>query len=382
MAKEIKIGIKDVEKLEFTLRDDASKGDYICLKKVNEIDFLDLEKNISLKEKEIKSKYYEDFGREIESNAINKFKATDTDYIKLLSSSEKIKSLNETIINNLSQYEENKVHIINEYINSKDFNNVLNEKLEILITKNQILEKEISNTNHNSAVIGTELTNWVYNELNKVYGNTNTVIINKEPIPIAGSKPDIIVRFIDEKTKSTKGIIVIENKNQLPSGKGKNSHKFETLNKNKEKFAKTDLSYGLLVSELEPKDIFEIRTIKGYSDMYLVRPFALISFITLLEQIINKNIKINRLNINLKNKQDLRDEFETMKDKAFMKNFDMLAKKSDEMNTEITKISESADKLRVIKNSIFDIYINKIKNKINEFKIDKIIKKIEEINSK
>ncbi len=82
MSKKIKINIKDYEKLEFFIEEDASKGDFICLHDVNEINLEDTKTFFNKLVAEEREKLKQEIIIKEKQNIINEFK-TGHEYLQL-----------------------------------------------------------------------------------------------------------------------------------------------------------------------------------------------------------------------------------------------------------------------------------------------------------
>ncbi|MDE5841479.1 MAG: hypothetical protein K2H11_00705, partial [Malacoplasma sp.] len=96
MSKKIKIGIKNNENFEFEILEDAKKGDFFCLKEINEIDFSDLKKQIENKENDLVNKKLQ----QEKENWTNEFKLSN-DYRSLVDKIHQLEKINEKLQSDL-----------------------------------------------------------------------------------------------------------------------------------------------------------------------------------------------------------------------------------------------------------------------------------------
>ena len=144
MAKEIKIKLKNADKLEFELLEDANKGDYIDLYSAYDKTSLEPLKEILSNQKEkIIEEWRKEATKEIKDNAINSFKASD-EYLKINQENQKYKLENEDLNKKLAEDKKQlKLEAINEYKNSDEYKKIINEvnKKETEIAKLQEVAK-------------------------------------------------------------------------------------------------------------------------------------------------------------------------------------------------------------------------------------------------
>ncbi|WP_033160030.1 DUF2130 domain-containing protein [Mycoplasmoides alvi] len=131
MEKQIKIQLRDADKLEFTLKETANIGDYICLSEFNEIDFSELQKQINDKNNKLINQRLTELLEEKRKDIINDYKQT-----------KEYKSLKDQI-NKLTsdiRVESEKVNnAINNYKQSPEYQNLINEKNTLINEKNTLL---------------------------------------------------------------------------------------------------------------------------------------------------------------------------------------------------------------------------------------------------
>ncbi|MDE6429103.1 MAG: DUF2130 domain-containing protein, partial [Malacoplasma sp.] len=333
MSKKIKIGIKNNENFEFEILEDAKKGDFFCLKEINEIDFSDLKKQIENKENDLVNKKLQ----QEKENWTNEFKLSN-DYRSLVDKIHQLEKINEKLQSDLHnkvelaisntrietqkeisdlkneiashkliiENEKNKISLEKDRLIS-DLENKKNEEINELKIKmsNADKDKELAlqannnewelklkdrenelNNSHkeelerierkkesNVKTLGEDLENWIQNEYNLTFGMIDGCSLEKTTKNIGGHKPDFLFSVYDNKTKQILGKVTIEAKTQMSVS--------ETQKKNKDHFAKLEMDrnnhdseFALLVSELEPEEIFYIKKVpdEKYQNMFIVRP--------------------------------------------------------------------------------------------------------------
>lgn len=136
MAKEVKVQIKDIENdhLIFELSENAEKGDWFDLNKVNTFNVLSVEKALEPFKKQIIDKWKEEESKKIHDNAVNEFKASG-DYKKL---ENEITALQTKLKNE-------KDSAFKEFIQSDDYKKIIEENKQLL-AKNKVLEEDKNNT--------------------------------------------------------------------------------------------------------------------------------------------------------------------------------------------------------------------------------------------
>ncbi|MDE5841480.1 MAG: DUF2130 domain-containing protein, partial [Malacoplasma sp.] len=157
-----------------------------------------------------------------------------------------------------------------------ELNNSHKEELE------RIERKKESNVK----TLGEDLENWIQNEYNLTFGMIDGCSLEKTTKNIGGHKPDFLFSVYDNKTKQILGKVTIEAKTQMSVS--------ETQKKNKDHFAKLEMDrnnhdseFALLVSELEPEEIFYIKKVPNekYQNMFIVRPRYFIAFLSIVRYI-------------------------------------------------------------------------------------------------
>lgn len=429
MSKKIDIKLKDIDKLEFEICNDALKGDYISLNEINEIDFSSLIEKLNNKQnfyfneklEQEKKNWENDFLRN--SKEINDLRKSEEELRLQLATikAEKDKEYNEKINNlenKLKNIEESKDMLINNAILKKEneLKDVMNKlqseinslkqsnKLEVdnailkkesewkdqinklennMILSEQKHKEEIENIkrnrNQNIKVLGEELENWIQSEYTNNFGLIDDCIFEKTTKNIDGTKPDFLFKVIDLDS-SILGSVTIEAKTQYINGGSskKNSEYYDKLDSDRKK---NNSEFSLLISELEPNDNFLIKKVvdKKYENMFVVRPSYFITFLSIVRLLFLKRKDIRKIEVDFKTKKEILDEFESMKNEILsnsIKKIDVkvndILKSADTIKAQATKIEDSAK-------VVLETHLNTIKNKVENFQINKINKKIEKI---
>ncbi len=435
--KEIKIKIKDINKWTFEITEDAKPGDYIALNSINKNNLEGIQESIRIAYEAGRELFIEKEINAQHDKIINEFKVSDEfvsinkrntklsaeieglkrthileqGVLKSELESENIKKNNDLtsqletlkatkakdiqIANNkvLSEYaaKEAKFEVALENIRlaTKD---KYNDQINSLSTKNQIIEQKLLSdqnmyahkiselkTEHlnrlkerdqtNIKLIGEELESWIAQEYDRCLGMDNDVSLDKTTKSIGGTKPDFIYKILNM-DKSVIDSVTIEAKTESTTGKTRNSDHFETLDKNRNNLNST---YALLVSELEPKKDFIIKSVSGYDNMFIVRPVAMIPFLGLIKFITLKRRSIIDAEINFKQKQDIVNEFDKMKAEILENSFKNIDKNINDIIKHAEKIKIASDAILESAHKALDKHLITAKNKIKAF--DVVIRK-------
>ncbi|MGL5640566.1 MAG: DUF2130 domain-containing protein [Mycoplasmoidaceae bacterium] len=419
MSKKIKIEIKNLNKNEFFLDEDAKKGDYFCLEDIGafSIDYIKEQFNEKI-DKIANDRFIEKLYIE-KKNWENEFKASE-EYLKLIKESsylkEKIESIEETnkekeknIINEFktseeylklikeSSYLKEKIESIEESNKEKEKNFYENKDKDIQLLKNQfttenlqkisdlnaeinsLKEKLEKRNNKNIKIIGEGLEKWILEEFDKYFSINDKVDlkkITKSTNPNDSTMADFEF-IVTGENKEILGSAVIEAKTESETGKTKNEKHYEKLERQRKKL---NYEYSILVSELEPENTFLIKKVTDYNNMFVIRPSYLMTFLSLIEYISKEKQGIKKLELDFKNKQEIQDEFEKMKNEILENSIKNINKKCEEIHNEIIKIESSSKKIKSAIETVIETHMITIKNKIEKFKIESILKKIEKIN--
>ncbi|MGL4617065.1 MAG: DUF2130 domain-containing protein [Mycoplasmoidaceae bacterium] len=417
MSKKINIKVKDLQKNEFFVEEDAKKGDYFCLDDIGAFSIDHIKKEFNEKIDIIAKQRIDEILLVEKKNWENAFKASEeySELIKKLSIFEK----------DSSDYKE-KIEIIEKQYKEKEQNIISNAKIEIglakkdliienhqkvtdlndqikklensieLIKKESIIENqkqvivlkaEIENlkkdlerrNNKNIKLIGEDLETWILKEFDEYFPMNDKVNLKKitKSTNLNDNTMADFEFFVYGPNKEILGSAVIEAKTESETGKTKNSKHYEKLNRQR---IKLNYEYAILVSELEPENTFLIKKVSDYENMFVIRPAYLMIFLSLIEYISNQTQEIKKDELNFKNKQEIQDEFEKMKNEILENSLKNINKKCEEIEKEIIKIQSSSEKIKSAIEIVIQTHISTIKNKIENFKIETIKNKTEKIS--
>lgn len=433
--KKIKVIIKEETILE--LNEDASKGDIIDLKDVIEVDTTFINQLIEKQkdkvyqsrldslEKELKAQYQAELKvleqkieqikqqnkselalqeqkllneHQIQINQLNsdntrKYQELEFKYNSLLEDEDKaIIQLKAELENNYNAYvnEINRKH--NDEINQlkEDNQKIINEKDE----KINNLTREKSHLNVKQ--IGEDLEIWCNNVVldymqngftNCIWEKDNKVIKNEGEDK--GSKADYIFKIYatDEHLESELlASICLEMKDENPNSVNRQTnesfYKKLDLNRNKKQ-----CQYAVLVSNLENDKVNSSPIFKviGYDDMYVVRPAYLMTFLNMITSLTTKYrkylLETKTIELQLKSKTELIDEFNEIKDKYLDKPLNSLESEISNIMKFSENIISASNKIQEQCEKITTSYINKIRGKIDKYFLEldkKIIRKLDE----
>ncbi len=227
-----------------------------------------------------------------------------------------------------------------------------------------------------------EVRNFMQNGLfNCTWSKDNLVV--KQDDDTKGSKADFIFNIYADDTHNTLlSNICLEMKDENPDSiyKKKNEDYYKQLDKNR---TKKGCKYALLVSTLEidkPNDL-PIYKVNEFSDMYVIRPAYLMTFINM---IVSLTVNFKRLLleeqrdiIEFKSSADLLEEFDSIKNTYLDKPLKLLEKEIANIKSASSSIVSAAEKINTSCESIKIKYIEEIENKIERFNINKLIKKVD-----
>ncbi|MGL5591180.1 MAG: DUF2130 domain-containing protein [Mycoplasmoidaceae bacterium] len=408
MSRKISIKIKDSDKNEFFLQEDAKKGDYFCLDDIKEFSIDDIKEQCDLKINKIANERFIEKLKTEKKNWENEFKSSE-EYHKLIKESFSFKEKIESIERSHKEREKN---LINEFKASKEYLDLerelsslkqkekdfhINKEKDIQLIKNELIlenQKKLSDLNaeidslkkdlekrniKNIKLIGEDLEKWILREFYEhfpINDKVNLKKITKSTSINDNTMADFEFIVLGE-NKENLGSAVIEAKTESENGGTKNEKHYEKLDRQRKKL---NYEYSILVSELEPENTFLIRKVPEYKNMFVIRPAYLMSFLSLIEYISNQRQGIKRLELDFKNKQEIQDEFEKMKNEILENSVKNINKKCEEIHGEIIKIESSSKKIKAAIEIVIETHMSTIKNKIENFKIESIKKKIEKIN--
>lgn len=407
MSEKIKISLKDWDKSEFYLEQDAKKGDYICLQdigafstdyikeqfdtKINEIANERITEKLIIEKKNWEnefrvSKEFTDLNHELlntkkELNLINENHQQKIDSLNNLKKMEIEKAVQNESLNqekkiselmnkiNISLIETNKDKESKEAIHQAEINN-FNTIIES--QKNEIDRRE----NKNIKLIGEDFEKWIESEFDRHFPISDKSKLEKTTKPIGGTKPDFEFKVFGD-NQEILGTATIEAKTETISGKTKNSSHYEKLDRDRNNL---NSEYAILVSELEPENTFLIKKVPEYKNMFVIRPAYLMTFLSLIQYISYEKQGVKKLELKFKDKQEIQKEFEEMKSEILENSIKHINTKCNEINDEVSKIKKSADKIQEAINLVLERHLSTVKTKIENFRIESIKNRIEKIN--
>ncbi|QJB71064.1 DUF2130 domain-containing protein [Mycoplasma sp. 1654_15] len=255
----------------------------------------------------------------------------------------------------------------------------LTEKQEII----EDLKKQLDRRQHtNSKRIGEDFENWLQKTFYESFSNLDeTVTYEKITKNDANNeKADALIKFnffSNVKKENIQETITIEAKSESNSGSQKNSSFYKKLDRNREQ---QKSKYAILVTELEEKDEFSIKSVSEYKNMYVCRPQYFILLINVLFHFAKKESELTNVELNFKTKEEIQKEFENFKKDSIEKLVDKVDKQIPDMFKQVESIEKAVEKLREILNDKFVKYFNQFKSKLEELTIKKqLLKKIDSI---
>lgn len=221
-----------------------------------------------------------------------------------------------------------------------------------------------------------EVTSYMQNGLfNCTWEKDNTVVRYQDEAK--GSKADFIFKiYVDEKCNEEDLLssVCLEMKDENPDSKTKqtNEHYYKKLHENRQK---KNCKYALLVSNLEmdKPNILPIFKVREYEDMYVVRPGYLMVFLNIITSLTMKFrdlilAKENEL-LELKDKHDLIDEFNKLKQSYLDSQLSSLEKQITSIQKSTESIRKSSQDIDSYCEKIISSYINKIASKLDNFEL-------------
>ena len=411
--KKIKVIVKERTMLE--LLEDGSKGDLIDLGEVIGVDTSYIEKIIEDNKDKVYEAKLSEQKKVLEVEAKANIEKLEQKIKSLESEKEKDLKLAEA---RLEKEYSSKLAKLEQDLNllkatkEADINNVklaLQVENEKALAKQkdkydlEIKEKEdmINNLQRQKAALnvkqtGEDLEAWCDNEvtsymqnglLNCTWTKDNKVIKNEDEA--RGSKADYIFKvFADNLHKSDELLasVCLDMKDENPDSKNKktNADYYKQLDSNREK---KNCKYAVLVSNLEmdKPNTLPIFKVKEYDNMYVVRPGYLMVFLNMITSLTTRFSSLvlskEKEVLELKNKLELAEAFEEIKNKYLdkplanlEKNIEEIEKNNESIKNSCKKIDEQCEKVKLN-------YLNQIVDKLNDFelKLNKsIIKKMEE----
>lgn len=411
--KKIKVIVKERTMLE--LLEDGSKGDLIDLGEVIGVDTSYIEKIIEDNKDKVYEAKLSEQKKVLEVEAKANIEKLEQKIKSLESEKEKDLKLAEA---RLEKEYSSKLAKLEQDLNllkatkEADINNVklalqVEHDNELAKQKDkydlEIKEKEdmINNLQRQKAALnvkqtGEDLEAWCDNEVtsymqnglfNCTWTKDNKVIKNEDEA--RGSKADYIFKvFADNLHKSDELLasVCLDMKDENPDSKNKktNADYYKQLDSNREK---KNCKYAVLVSNLEmdKPNTLPIFKVKEYDNMYVVRPGYLMVFLNMITSLTTRFSSLvlskEKEVLELKNKLELAEAFEEIKNKYLdkplanlEKNIEEIEKNNESIKNSCKKIDEQCEKVKLN-------YLNQIVDKLNDFelKLNKsIIKKMEE----
>lgn len=269
---------------------------------------------------------------------------------------------------------------------TKKYNEMeLSYKNMLQAKENEYLALKRQKASLNVKQTGEDLEAWCDNEMKSYrqigFANTTWVKDNdviKEEGESKGSKADYIFRVyasssLNENEELASVCLDMKDENPDSVNKQTNEHYFKALDKNREK-KKCD--YAVLVSNLEmdrPNDV-PIWKAEGYSNMYVVRPAYMITFLSMIYSLSlcfkDFVLEEKKERLEILSSIELKEKFEEIKLKYLDKPLeglsgivDNIRKSSEGIKKLCQKIDDDCDK--ATRN-----YLNEIQNKLSKFDIE------------
>ncbi len=261
-------------------------------------------------------------------------------------------------------------------------------KEELQIKEETILSLQRQKANMNVKQTGEDLEAWCDNEVisymqnglfNCTWTKDNKVVKNEGEEK--GSKADYIFKVYASETHNENELLTsvcLDMKDENPDSKTKqtNEHYYKKLEENR---IKKGCKYAVLVSnlELDKPNILPIFKVRGYENMYVVRPGYLMVFLNMIASLSTRfsDLLLSKEQemIELKSKLDLIEEFNKIKETylddplealekqvtAILKSSETIKKASNDIDTACEKINSSYIKKIVDKIDKFELKLNK-----------------------
>lgn len=280
-----------------------------------------------------------------------------------------------------------------------DLEHALNEqkekfKEELQIKEETILTLQRQKANMNVKQTGEDLEAWCDNEVisymqnglfNCTWTKDNKVIKNEGEEK--GSKADYIFKVYASEAHNENELLTavcLDMKDENPDSKTKqtNEHYYKKLEENR---IKKGCKYSVLVSnlELDKPNIIPIFKVRGYENMYVVRPGYLMVFLNMIASLSTRfsDLLLSKEQemIELKSRLDLIEEFNKIKETYLDDPLEALEKQVTAILKSSETIKKASNDIDIACEKINSSYIRKIVDKIDKFelKLNKtIIKKI------
>ena len=397
MSKKVKIGIKDIEKLEFFINEDALKNDYFSLKDLMGIDYDEVSNFIKKELESKKEEYVKQIRNEIYNNEsrniINDFKQSN-EYKELYDLKIKFNSLESSLrdkmtiefsnkLNDLKlekQEEINKINLekVNEIkIKEDEFKN----KYENIIKAkdDEIVELKRIRKGNSTKQMGENFEDWIENEIRNHFNSNQNVLVQKATETKYNNKPDFIFSITNGSDIQK---IIIEAKTQGDTGETKNKTHFQKLDNDRKN---NDGIYSILVTELEPEIEFTIQRVNQYQNMFMVRPEYLNVLLDILSIICLKEMKINNdfknKQMNFEERSKIFHDFNDLKSSIIDTYIKNIESKVNDIIKESEKVIDSGQKIKKYADVVIDTHLSNIRSKLEKFNIEAKIKKIEKLEN-
>ena len=261
-------------------------------------------------------------------------------------------------------------------------------KEELQIKEETILSLQRQKANMNVKQTGEDLEAWCDNEVisymqnglfNCTWTKDNKVVKNEGEEK--GSKADYIFKVYASEAHNENELLTsvcLDMKDENPDSKTKqtNEHYYKKLEENR---IKKGCKYAVLVSnlELDKPNILPIFKVRGYENMYVVRPGYLMVFLNMIASLSTRfsDLLLSKEQemIELKSKLDLIEEFNKIKEtylddplealekqvSAILKSSESIRKASNDIDTACEKINNSYIKKIIDKIEKFELKLNK-----------------------
>ena len=257
---------------------------------------------------------------------------------------------------------------------------------EKTINEKEMLYNQLKNEKSvmNIKNIGESLETWCDNEItshmqnglfNCTWGKDNEVVKNEGESK--GSKADYIFKVYateEHKPEELLASVCLDMKDENPDSKNtkKNSDHYKALDNNRNK---KGCKYAVLVSNLELKSNNDvpIRRVTEYPDMYVIRPAYMVSFLGMINSLSMKfkDLLLCQIKdkLEVKNRQELLDQFEALKNTYFNKMLDSLTTQVENIMKHNDSIIKAADAIKVCCDNITRNYIDNFHAKLERFEI-------------
>ncbi|MCR5349410.1 MAG: DUF2130 domain-containing protein [Acholeplasmatales bacterium] len=266
-------------------------------------------------------------------------------------------------------------------------------EIKIKDLEERVLGLQRQRNNLTSKLIGEDLETWCTNEaisymqvglFNCTWTKDNEVIQNADEVK--GTKGDFIFNIYATNEHNPDELLanmLLEMKNESSSGKKKNSDYYEALDKNRNK---KKCKYAILVSDLgrESNNDLPMFKVSEYTDMYVVRPEYMMTFINIISSVTVKFVDLvlakTKEELNLKNKKEILEEFDSIK-KTYLENpLKLLSDSILEIEKQTDSIMNCASKINIQIEKIKVSYISQIEKKLETYtpKLNRLLKKTEE----